>query len=90
MKYIFTRACSPEDWRALPRKFELGETVESFSGHVYGLVRDDFVLGHRSTIAVVDERTKTNVGFFTCPIEFLADTEGNRPPAEYGRFPKPK
>jgi hypothetical protein len=86
VKYIFTRACGPKDWRALPRQFEMRETVESFSGHVYGLVRDDLMYADRETIAVVDEQTKDKVGFFTCPIEFLANEKGERPPSEYIRI----
>lgn len=41
--YTFSKDIGPADWKALPRYFKQGESVEKFTGHTYGLDRDDLM-----------------------------------------------
>jgi hypothetical protein len=48
-EYEFVRDAGPEDWPALPRAFRAGEKVTRFTGHDYGVVRDDLMYsGHQT------------------------------------------
>lgn len=81
-KLTFAKAVGPQDWEALPRQFEVGESIVRYSGHDYGCARDDFMILGRPTIACsLDGDTP----FFTVPVEFLRDANGEQPPAPYVR-----
>lgn len=81
--YFFKRPVGPSDWSALPREFKAGEMVEKFSGHTYGLDRDDMMHLGVETIPVCREDAE---GFFTVPVEMLEDETGKSPMGAYARF----
>ena len=83
MDLVFIRDAGPEDWRALPRKFVMGEIVQKFVGHTYGLDRDDMIFLGKETIPCTCEGSE---GFFTVPVEFLAMENGKQPMGAYVRY----
>jgi len=82
--YFFKKPVGPSDWSALPREFQAGEMVEKFSGHTYGLDRDDLIYLDRETIPCTCDGRE---GFFTVPVEFLEDEHGKSPMGSYMRVP---
>ena len=82
--FFFKHVADPSDWRALPRRFVAGDMVEKFTGHTYGLDRDDMMYGGQETVACTCEGHE---GFFTVPVGFLEDENGNRPRGSYVRVP---
>lgn len=80
--YFFRRMVGPTDWRALPRVFKAGEIVERFSGHTYGLDREDMMYLGVETIPCT---TDGNEGFFTVPVTMLEDEQGASPSGNYIR-----
>lgn len=81
--FFFKREVGPTDWRALPRVFRAGESVEKFVGHTYGLDRDDMMFLGVETIACVADG---NEGFFTVPVDFLENEVGKQPMGDYQRI----
>lgn len=84
MDLVFIRDAGPEDWRPLPRKFAMGEIVQKFVGHTYGLDREDLIFLNVETIPCTVDG---NSGFFTVPVEYLATEDGNQPMGAYVRLP---
>jgi len=84
--YFFKNPVGPDDWSALPRKFLAGEIVEKFTGHTYGLDRDDLMYLNTETIPCTCEGHQ---GFFTVPVSMLEDMEGNSPLGAYVRYGSP-
>lgn len=78
--YFFKKAVGPNDWSALPREFKAGEMVEQFTGHTYGLERDDAMYLNTETIACTCEGRG---GFFTVPVKMLEDEGGKSPMGAY-------
>lgn len=81
-KLKFILDVGPADWSALPRTFSEGDVVVRFSGHTYGLDREDAIYGKRDTIPCVIPG-KEDEGFFTVPAEYLEDENGDRPSGSY-------
>jgi hypothetical protein len=79
--FKIVRDVGPDDWSALPREFKAGETVYKYSGHDYGLARDDFLICKRSVISC---SLDGGIPFFTVPVEFLTDEHGRHPTGPYG------
>lgn len=81
--YFFKQPAGPASWSALPRDFKAGEMVEKFTGHTYGLDRDDMMyLGKETIPCTCDGRE----GFFTVPVELLEDENGKSPMGSYISF----
>lgn len=78
--FFFKRPVTPKDWSALPREFKAGEIVERFTGHTYGLDRDDMIFGNVETIPCTCAGSN---GFFTVPVEMLEDEQGKSPMGAY-------
>lgn len=80
--FTFVRDAGPEDHRALPRVFKMGEQVKEFTGHDYGCARDDMMYGGIESISCsLDGGTPS----FTVPVEYLADEAGQQPMGPYMR-----
>lgn len=84
---VFIRDAGPEDWSALPRKFVMGEIVQKFVGHTYGLDRDDMMYFGVETIPCTCDGRE---GFFTVPVDYLATESGHSPMGTYISFPLKK
>jgi hypothetical protein len=82
--YFFKKPAGPSDWSALPREFLAGEMVERFTGHTYGLDRDDMMYLDTETIPCVCDGRE---GFFTVPVSLLEDESGKSPMGSYVRLP---
>lgn len=79
--FIFVKTVFPEDYASFSRTWHIGESVEEFSGHTYGLVRDDLMYGGVETVACTEDSGKS---FFTVPCEFIVDQATNKhPECEY-------
>jgi hypothetical protein len=74
-------AVTTKAWCALPRDFRAGEAIYRYRGHTYGLDRDDMVYGGVETIPCTLEPSGDT--FFTVPVEFLVDKDGNEPSGDY-------
>ena len=85
MNLRFKFQVGPEQWSALPRVFKVGELVTKFSGHTYGLDRDDMQYLGIETIPI-----ENGEGFFTCPVVFLENSDGVQPMGDYQRLPPRK
>lgn len=80
--FTFNRFVGKQEWGALPRDFQEGETVQRFIGHDYGCSRDDMEYGGFETIpCTLDGKT-----FFTVRVEWLRDDENKQPMGEYIRI----
>lgn len=84
LKYYFVTDIPADRWPALPRDFKMGDEVELYTGHTYGLDRDDFIWLGISTVACTEGDPKTP--FFTVPVTMLVDTDGNPPRSPYVRL----
>jgi hypothetical protein len=84
--YVFSRDAGPEDWRALPRMFKMGDQVRRFTGHDYGLARDDMMYLGVETISCTEDEDGGTPSF-TVPCDYLLTAEGERPMGEYIKLP---
>ena len=78
-EFKFKQDVGPGQWHPLPRSFSAGETIHKFSGHDYGLVRDDLLYGGFETVAC----TEDGKSMFTVPIKYLERTDGKPLTPEY-------
>jgi hypothetical protein len=83
-EYFFKTTKGAVDWSALPRWFMAGDKVTKFVGHTYGLDRDDMMYLGVETIPCTCVGYEE--GFFTVPVEYLVDKEGNQPQGDYVRI----
>jgi hypothetical protein len=80
-KLKFTQAADASSWPALPKRFAPGDVVYRFSGHTYGLDRDDAMYAGRETIPC--SLTEASESFFTVPVEMLSDEQGHAVRGDY-------
>lgn len=84
-EYYFKTTKGKKDWSALPGWMHAGSKVVKFSGHTYGLDRDDMMYLGVETIPCTVEG---NGGFFTVPVDFIVDRDGNHPRGAYQKSEK--
>lgn len=81
--YRFNQDATPADWSALPRSFKKGDEVVLFTGHTYGLYRDDLVYLKIETVPCVLPENAPDGPFFTVPVDLLVDEDGREPCGDY-------
>lgn len=80
----FVRDVKQSEWPAFSQDFKAGDKVYWFTGHTYGVDRDDLMYLQRTTIpASLDPEGE---GFFTVPVEFLVLEDGQTPKGAYVRL----
>ncbi len=78
----FVRDVTKEEWHPLPHDMKAGDKIIRYSGHTYGLDRDDAMLGGWETIACCLPETPDGP-FFTVQVEYLKDGKGQQPCGAY-------